>query len=84
MKKIESHTAIFSHQFIMKVTECQRVCGLKDFEIWQRKKRKEKKITFRQPKERGVNYFHNRKQQSINGVEPLNKEVKMLYMWPAQ
>ena len=46
--------------------------------------RKEKKITFRQPKERGVNYFHNKKQQSINGVGPLNKEVKMLYMWLAQ
>lgn len=84
MKKKESYTAIFSHQFIMKVTECQRVCGLKDFEIQQRKKRKEKKITFRKQKERGVNYFHNRKQQSINGVEPLNKEVKMLYMWLAQ
>ena len=83
MKKKESHTAIFSHQFIMKVIECQRVCGLKDFEIWQRKKRK-KKDHFQTIKEREVNYFHNRKQQSINGVQPLNKEVKMLYIWLAQ
>ena len=84
MKKKESYTAIFSHQFIMKVIECQRVCGLKDFEIWQRKKKKRKKDHFQTTKERGINYFHNRKQQSINGVEPLNKEVKMLYMWLAQ
>ena len=84
MKKKESYTAISSHQFIMKVIECQRVCGLKDFEIWQRKKKKRKKDHFQTIKERGINYFHNRKQQSINGVEPLNKEVKMLYMWLAQ
>ena len=83
MKKKESYTAIFSHQFIMKVIECQRVCGLKDFEIQQRKK-KRKKDHFQTTKERGVNYFQNRKQQSINGVEPLNKEGKILYMWLAQ
>ena len=49
-----------------------------------KKKKKRKKDHFQTTKERGVNYFHNRKQQSINGVEPLNKEVKMLYIWLAQ
>ena len=49
-----------------------------------KKKKKRKKDHFQTIKERGVNYFHNRKLQSINGVEPLNKEVKMLYIWLAQ
>ena len=53
--------------------------------FWNLAKKKEKKKDhFQTTKERGVNYFQNRKQQSINGVEPLNKEGKILYMWLAQ
>ena len=49
-----------------------------------KKKKKRKKDHFQTTKERGVNYFCNRKQQIIKGVKPLNKEVKMVYTWLAQ